>query len=146
MDNIGPPRKSRGDLEAEYAAEKRAKKRKKKTKRKVKKMVKPIKPEEITTTREDLIPDGVIEAFNEMIVEKWDGKESYFKQSEIVTKIQAKTKMKSKEIFDKHCLDIEKIYKELGWDVKYSSPSWGESFDESFTFSKREKNHEQENN
>jgi len=104
--------------------------------------VKPISPEDIKITSEDLIPDEVIEAFNEMIVEKWDDYKSYFKQKEIVKTIQAKLKISNKDveenIFNKNYLDVEQMYRELGWDVKYESPGYRESFDESFTFSKKE--------
>lgn len=113
------------------------------TEEKGKKMVKPISPEDITTTKEDLIPDEVIEAFNEMIVKKWDGEKSYFKQKEIVESIALKLIIMNEDIeeniFSKGYLDVEKIYAKLGWNVKYESPGWNESFDESFTFTKKGK-------
>ena len=31
------------------------------------------------------------------------------------------------------------MYEELGWYVKYSAPSWNETFDENFTFRKKVK-------
>lgn len=103
--------------------------------------VKPMSPDEITDTKEDLIPDEVIESFNEMIVEKWDGTKSFFRQKEIVSKIKKKMGLhsSSKKIFENNWLDVEKIYEELGWVVRYESPDRGtSSFEEYFKFSKRE--------
>ena len=97
--------------------------------------IKPITPESITATKEDLIPDEVIQAFNEMIAEKWDGSESHFKRNEIVARI--KTKMDIE--FDCSYLDVEKIYEDLGWVVKYESASRGDSdFPPYFTFTKKD--------
>jgi len=103
--------------------------------------VKPITPEEITKTKEDFIPDEVIEAFNEMIVEKWNGTESFFRQKEIVSKIEKKMKLKdTKQMYDEHWLDVEGIYMRLGWKVKYESPSYGDTdFESYFNFSKKDK-------
>ena len=88
-----------------------------------------------------ILTDEVIEIFNDMIVEKWNGRESHFKQKEIVTKIRKKMNIrKTDKIFDEHWLDIEDIYRELGWVVKYESPDMASSgFDEYFVFSKKEK-------
>ena len=49
--------------------------------------IKPIKPEELTKKKEDFIPDKVIEVFNELIAEKWDGESSFFYQKEVVKRI-----------------------------------------------------------
>jgi hypothetical protein len=43
--------------------------------------VKPVSAADITIIKEDLIPDAVIEAFNELIVEKWNGSRSHFKKT-----------------------------------------------------------------
>ena len=99
--------------------------------------VKPIAPEDITKTKEDFIPDEVIECFNEMIVEKWNGKESFFKQKEIVSKIKKKMNLKdTKKMYDEHWLDIEGMYIKLGWTVKYESPCYDQDFDSYFKFTK----------
>jgi hypothetical protein len=104
------------------------------------KMVKPITPEEITTTKEDLIPDEVIESFNEMIVAKWNGTESFFRLKEITTVAKRKLNLrKPKKEFDSKWLDVEDIYRRLGWNVVYMSPDWGEDYDAYFTFSKKDK-------
>lgn len=141
MNNIGPGYRSRGDLEAAFAAEKRAKRKKMKKKKKVKKIVKPITPEEMTKTKEDFIPDEVIEIFNELISEKWNGRESFFRQKDVVSKITKKLKLKdTKQMNDERWLDVEGIYRQLGWIVKYESPCYGDSnFEPYFKFSKKVK-------
>jgi len=135
MDNIGPAYRSRGDLEADYAAKQRKKKNKMKSK------VKPIAPEKITKKKEDFIPDEVIEAFNEIIVEKWNGTQSFFRTKEVVSKIKKKLKLnRTDKIYDNHWLDVEGIYIKLGWVVKYDSPCYGGlDFEPFFKFSKKEK-------
>jgi len=115
--------------------------------------MKPISPNEITSAKKDQIPDEVIQSVNEMIVEKWNGYESTFKQKDLVIKIvekliehelynseeekkQVENRLK-RNLFDKHYLDIEDIYREEGWIIIYDKPGYNESYDATFTFKRR---------
>lgn len=42
-----------------------------------------------------------------------------------------------KRIFDENWLDIELIYEQFGWKVKYDKPGWDEDYDPFFEFSKK---------
>ena len=107
--------------------------------------VKAITPEEVSQE----IPDYVIIGANECIKEHYieDKKCSHFTQDELIEKITDAyyriyplTPMNSDtlraELFKKHYLDIEPIYRAAGWIVKYDKPAYCESYDANFTFSK----------
>jgi len=98
--------------------------------------VKPITPAEVTDKKLKVIPDGVIEAFNELIAENWDGHFSAFTQKAVTQRIKEKMKHQS---FDIKWLDVEPIFEEIGWRVEYDKPGYNESYPAAFTFEKREK-------
>ena len=87
------------------------------------------------------IPDEVIEAFNELIVENWKKDSATIKQKDAVARIIEKLpefKDKSTELFELGYLDVEKIFRNAGWVVKYESPDRGDSdFFAFFTFRKK---------
>ena len=100
-------------------------------------MIKPISPDEVKI----IIPDFIIQAVNHLIKEKWDGDKSNIKQDEIIERVidphnpNAPTR---NEIFSKHWLDFEDIYRKAGWIVDYYKPSYGEeSFAAYFIFKKQ---------
>jgi lipoate-protein ligase A len=106
-------------------------------------MVKPIRPSEVIEAKKEIIPDEVIESFNEMIAEKWNGSYSNFTQKEVVDLIMEKFLAKGKDphikndIYDKHWLDVEDIFRKSGWNVEYDKPGYNESYSANFTFSKK---------
>ena len=110
--------------------------------------VKPIKPEEVKPVKPEF-PDFVIEAFNELIQKKWDEDKgrSKIEQEEAIEKIIEKSSkdgkcgIKRHEIFDKYYLDVENLYRENGWDVKYfKQPYYETKEDHFFIFRKKSKN------
>lgn len=98
-------------------------------------MIKPISPNEINKTK--YIPDEVIELFNELINRNFNGTEAVFDQDEIVELISIKLCITREKVFKDKLLDIESIYEKVGWIVKYSKPSYGESFNSFFRFIKK---------
>lgn len=86
--------------------------------------MKPITPDEACVTS---LPDGVIEAVNELL--KLEGHNSGQKnrfcrlnQSVIEAKIMQCMKLEPHEkhlIYNNHWLDFEEIYREAGWKVTY---------------------------
>ena len=103
-------------------------------------MVEPIKPKEVVGKKKEALPDEVIEAFNELIAEHWKNKSSSFLQRKVIARIQQKMGagvISGQEICDKGYLDVEAIYIKAGWDVKYNSPAYNESYSESFDFSEK---------
>lgn len=98
--------------------------------------VKPIKPSEVTKVKASAIPPKVIEAFNELIAENWDGSSARVTQDEAVKRIMKKLKLKKREIvFDKSYLDVEPVFEEAGWSVKFDKPGYCESYEAYYVFS-----------
>ena len=105
--------------------------------------IKPITPEEVIGKKPE-IPGFVILAFNELIQKKWNKsrKMATVYQEEAIKMIMEKAPIdeehpfKRSDIFDKHYLDIEPIYRECGWKVNYDKPAYFEDYPANFTFSK----------
>jgi len=114
--------------------------------------MKPIRPDEVTQTKCERIPDLVIESVNECIIRNWNenSSRSSFTQNEIIKEIQLKykeagTPIQRQEIFDSKYLDFEPIFRKIGWKVEYDKPAYCESYEPSFIFTKKKQkraNHE----
>ena len=100
-------------------------------------MTKPIRPEDIKELKLNFIPEEVIEIFNEAIVEKWNGKSATINQNYIVDKIKEKLEINPEDIFRKHYLDVEEIFRDAGWVVNYDKPAYNETYQATFEFKKR---------
>lgn len=104
---------------------------------------KPVTPQEVTKLKQTLIPDIVIESFNELIAKNFNGSNATVLQKEIINTISTKWKLQNKydldtdRIFEEKWLDIEDIYSKAGWDVYYDKPAYCESYEPTFEFSKR---------
>lgn len=83
-----------------------------------------------------MIPDAVLETFNEMIAEKFSGASAVLKQKEITERLALKGYINRQLIFANHWLDVEVIYEQAGWTVEYEKPGYNESGEAFFTFSK----------
>ncbi len=98
--------------------------------------VKAINPSEVVAARKASLPDVVIEVFNKLIAKNFNGHSASVYQSEVM-KCLAAERLKSSEIFKKGWLDVEDIYREQGWEVKYDKPGYNESYEAYFKFSKK---------
>lgn len=85
------------------------------------KKVKPITPKQVVK----IVPDEVIEAWNELIQRYWDGYQSIIKQTDAAALIALKTgnQKDTKVIYDKGYLSIEGLYRSAGWEVEYDKPA-----------------------
>ena len=104
-------------------------------------MVEPIKPEDIVEKSAEYkkasMPDGVIEAFNELIGKNWSGNSAKVTQNEAIDLIIEKVERTSRrKIIDNHWLDVEDIFREQGWKVSYDKPGYCEDYEAYFIFSK----------
>ncbi len=97
---------------------------------------KPITPSEVNKKKVELLPDAVLEAFNELIAENWDGVSSTVLQKTVVERIVSKG-YSSDQVFDNHWLDVEDVYRGAGWKVEYDKPGYCESYDAYFVFRKK---------
>ena len=99
----------------------------------------PIKPSEVVGKKREILPDAVVKVFNDLIVAKWDGRESLITQEEVVMQLTA-LDIVQQYIFEKHLLfhllDVEDIYRQAGWKVEYNRPGYNESYKAYFVFSK----------
>lgn len=92
-----------------------------------------IKEEGLDTSR---FPDYVFEAFNEAIKDAVaDGSRTIYR-NKIVGLIVEKSEgaCTRNEVFDNHWLDVEPIYKEKGWDLKYVKLPYYDTNDHYFYF------------
>lgn len=91
----------------------------------------PIKPSDLPISN---IPDDVIETFDYFIQENWTGKEALVYQKDILRALVDKLQIESSEILNRRLLDVESLYKAVGWQVEYHKPMYDENFDAYFLF------------
>lgn len=96
-------------------------------------LVRAITPEEAVELRKVIIPSEVLNTINHLIAEKLAGGRAFILQKEIVAALE-EAGMNRNDIYDKHWLDFEDIYRDSGWKVTYDKPGWNESYDASFKF------------
>ncbi len=94
----------------------------------------PIRPSEIPETKVKIFPDEVFESFNELIAQQWCGHSVNIKQKDVID-LMIKKGLKKEEISNQGWLNIEEVYRSVGWTVKYDKPGYNENYEPSFTFS-----------
>lgn len=94
--------------------------------------MKPISPKQAKNQKIVLIPDEVIESFNEMIVENLQGQYSCFRQEDVEKRIREKFKNKQFHMYN--WPDIRNLYIDIGWEVEYDAPGYDENFPATFSF------------
>ena len=105
--------------------------------------VKPISFQEVYEKTRTFIPDEIIEAVNELIVENYDCEDesATIDMPEIVERVNEKKSVPysyRKEHFDEEnwfCFGY--LYEENGWDVQVIQPDMGEYFEPYFYFTRR---------
>lgn len=109
------------------------------------KTVKPITPKEAVNYKENNFPSEVIATFNELIVKNMKEKCAHIYQEEVITLILEKMSKNEKykmiqkgDIFKNGWLDVEPLFRSLGWIVKYDKPGYDESYSAFFEFKIRE--------
>ena len=101
--------------------------------------VKPISPNEVDTYTN--YPDEVFEAFNTLILAKWDGRQAVIRQSEAIDEMVKNFdgSMTRAQIFSNNYLNIDRFYENEGWEIRYEKPDMGESGEAVFIFKKKAK-------
>lgn len=99
-------------------------------------MTRPLAPSEVAKLKADSIPAGVIEAFNELIVENWNSstRSARVTQDDAIARVELKTGASRAEVYIKRWLDVEDVFRASGWEVEYSKPGYNEDGTASFTF------------
>jgi hypothetical protein len=105
------------------------------------KKIKPITPDEIMGKLENIIPQSIILAVNELLTEKYRGTgDVSIKQKDIIERaILIDETLTSNIIFEKKYMDFEELYKKSGWSVSYDKPAYNEKYDAYFIFNKKKK-------
>ena len=98
--------------------------------------VAPIKPADVVEKKSVVIPDVVMDTFNDLIARNFADGEARFEQEEVVKALVAKGHTRE-EIFANHWLDVEGVYRSAGWAVEYDKPAGGEAYPATFTFRHR---------
>lgn len=102
--------------------------------------VKPISPDEVILKKQESIPDGIFEAFNELIAENFNGHTAVIKLADVKRLACKKIPDVSAEtMFNKHWFDVEDIYRKAGWAVEFDKPGYNESYESFFVFKKAQK-------
>ena len=102
-------------------------------------MVKPLAPSEVTAAQVELFPDFVIETWNTVIAKNWSGTESRILQDDIMRELIAASPMliTRGDVFARHWLDIEDVYRAEGWVVEYNNPAYNEDYPSYVVFKKK---------
>lgn len=101
-------------------------------------MTDPIRPEDVAREKNAQLPDGVIDAFNELIARHYVNGRSSFRQRDVTDLLEERGVVSSREeIFERGLLHVEAVYQGAGWNVEYDKPGWNESYPAVFTFTWR---------
>lgn len=99
-------------------------------------MIGPISPDEVHGRKLEAIPQQVFEAFNELIAQNFSHGAATVRQKTVVDNIIDRMGCSREEIYNKHWLDIEDLYRNAGWKVEYDKPGYNESGNAYFKFKK----------
>lgn len=100
-------------------------------------MATPIKPSQVQSAKNAKIPDAVIDAFNQLIIENWDGSSATIKQSQAVSRILETMKIPRHKIFNDNLLDVESLFRKAGWIVDFDRPGYNETYEGFWVFAKK---------
>lgn len=99
--------------------------------------IKPITPNEIVQHKFENLPDSVIEVFNLLIAQSWDGTKAIVEQRSAANLIAKKLDITQAQVYEKKLLDVEEVYRKAGWVVMYDKPAYCESYEATFTFKRK---------
>lgn len=93
--------------------------------------VKPVTPEEALSGM--TLPDEVMKTWNTAVTKAVQGN-GKVNQDDIVDALMAATGRNRQFIFDEGWLDVENIYRNVGFDVEYHRPTYDENWEAYFIF------------
>jgi hypothetical protein len=95
-------------------------------------MTKPITPSEAKKARpKQVIPDGVIEAFNDLIVKHLNGRTARISITEADKAVREKMNVGTVESW---WMNVEDVFQKAGWKVSWDGPGFNESYTGYYTF------------
>ncbi len=93
----------------------------------------PVSPEGLNQLKREMMPPEVFETFNRFLGEKALNGYATVMQDDVVEALIERG-LNKHDIFHKGWLNIESLYEENGWEVKYDKPAYNESGRAYFTF------------
>jgi len=97
----------------------------------------PFSPDQVADRKSKEIPDYVFDVWDTLIATAWNGSTARVVQNVAIEALLKHTASGDrKEVFDKGWLDIEEIYRAVGWKVHYDKPGYNETYDAYFVFKK----------
>jgi hypothetical protein len=101
--------------------------------------MKPINPIEVKKQQLANIDDEMIQAVNELLIEKFSSGSCTILQKDVIEryfklKNLENTQANRDELYKRKQLDFEPLYKKEGWKVSYDRPGYNESYEPSFEF------------
>lgn len=101
-------------------------------------MVKPLAPADVVNAQVAGFPDFVIQTWNAAIAKNWDGTQSRILHDDIIYELIAlsPTLINRGDVFARHWLDIEDVYRAEGWVVEYNNPAYNEDYPSYVVFKK----------
>ncbi len=99
-------------------------------------MTKPISPSQVGAAKASVFPSEVVDVFNHLITTYCVNGSSTFKQVDAIDLIRARLRVSRAKIMSNGWLNIEDLYRSVGWQVTYDKPGYNESYPATFTFSK----------
>jgi hypothetical protein len=96
----------------------------------------PIRPDQVGEAKKKAFPPIVFEVFNDLIAENFANGSAKVSQVDVVDRL-GRAGLTLNEI--KQFLNIEAAYEAEGWKVRYDRPGYNETYDPTFTFTKKPK-------
>jgi len=88
-------------------------------------------------TQKKTPPPSVFKVMRELVASKLVENKAIVTQEEAVNAISKKLKCSKAAVVTRHYLEIEDVFRQEGWDVKYRKPGFNEKFEANFRFKKR---------
>ena len=101
--------------------------------------VTPITPKQAASkqVKNKVWPSGVIEAFNELIAQKFDGRSAVFTFDEAFKTVAAKMECSLATVqANSWWMNVEDLYRQSGWRVDVASPAYNETDKGYYKFTK----------
>jgi hypothetical protein len=92
-------------------------------------VITPFSPTDAWEQQGQPVPDQVLTVINELLTQRFErGKRFRIMQDEVVEQLALQFNIPKSEVFTKHMLDFENIYRNQGWTVSYDKPAYNESY------------------
>lgn len=97
----------------------------------------PIRPQDVASLKAVVIPSFVIDAFNKEITAQYSYGTARILLKNIKPKIIQQCQAHNVP-FDDAFMDVEPVFENVGWTVKYEKPGYSEFFDSYYIFTQKQ--------